>query len=200
MRDQVEITGLLHEVRKGDRNAENELINAVYDDLRKIAHRYMAGERKGHTLQPTAIVHEAFLRIFRGGPVDWHDRAHFFAVAAKQMRRVLIDYGRAHRGGKVELDETMVANPTEPCDIGVIDDLLHRLQKTDAVAATVIELKFFAGLTDKEVAEVLSISHSSVRRHWMFARAWIGNRLEGRAGEQDQDKDAKARRGCTAET
>lgn len=183
LHDPVEITGLLHEVRSGDHGAEDKLINLVYADLRKIARHYMAGERTSHTLQPTAIVHEAYMRIFRGGPVDWRDRAHFFAVAASQMRRVLIDHGRAYRGAnrggqfKVVLDETMVSSPQQPCDIGVIDDLLQRLQKTDPAAARVIELKFFSGLTDKEVAEALSTSHSSVRRHWMFARAWIGKHL-----------------------
>lgn len=184
MLNQTEITGLLHEVRSGGGGAEDKLINAVYADLRKIARHYMAGERKDHTLQPTAIVHEAFMRIFRGAPVDWRDRAHFFAVAASQMRRVLIDHGRAFRGAnrggefKVALDETMVSSPKGPCDAEVIEDLLQRLHKTDPMAARIIELKFFSGLTDKEVAEVLSTSHSSVRRHWMFARAWMGKHLE----------------------
>ncbi|HEY2390227.1 MAG TPA: sigma-70 family RNA polymerase sigma factor [Candidatus Angelobacter sp.] len=183
MHDPIVITGLLHEIRSGDPRAEDKLINVVYEDLRKIARRYMRAERTNHTLQPTAIVHEAFVRIFRGGSVDWQDRVHFFAVAASQMRRVLIDHGRAHRGAnrggglKVPLDETIIANPQEPCDIQVIDDLLQRLHKVDPAAATVIELKFFSGLTDKEVAETLSTSHSSVRRHWIFARAWMGKNL-----------------------
>jgi len=182
--NQIEITGLLHEARSGDGGAEEKLIDAVYADLRKIAGHYMASERKNHTLQPTAIVHEAYMRVFRGGPVEWRDRAHFFAVAASQMRRVLIDHGRAYRGPnrggefKVALDESIVPNPKEPCDVEVIDDLLLRLQKADPAAARVIELKFFSGLTDKEVAAVLSTSLSSVRRHWMFARAWMGKHLE----------------------
>lgn len=183
MYDQSEITNLLREVRDGDRGAEGKLINLVYADLRKIARRFMGGERKNHTLQPTAIVHEAYMRIFRGGPVEWQDRAHFFAVAASQMRRVLVDHGRAFRGPnrrgefKVALDETIVPNPKEPCDIEVIGDLLQRLHRTDPAAARVIELKFFAGLKDKEVAAALATSHSSVRRHWMFARAWMGKHL-----------------------
>ncbi|HLJ86918.1 MAG TPA: ECF-type sigma factor [Candidatus Angelobacter sp.] len=208
MEDQIEVTGLLHQLRAGNRLAEDQLINLVYADLRKIAHRYMAGERRNHTLQPTAIVHEAYARIFHSGSghsasghsssthrgsvddgsgngssVDWRDRAHFFAVAASQMRRVLIDYGRAYRGPnrggnfKVALDEAIVPNPQAPCDIEVIEDLLQRLQKTDPQAAKVVELKFFSGLTDQEVAEALSTSHSSVRRHWMFARAWMEKHL-----------------------
>jgi RNA polymerase sigma-70 factor (ECF subfamily) len=183
MHGPAEVTGLLHEARNGDHGAEDKLINLVYADLRKIARHYMAGERTNHTLQPTAIVHEAYVRIFRGGPVDWRDRAHFFAVAASQMRRVLIDHGRAFRGPnrggkfKVALDETIVSSTQQPCDIEIIDDLLQRLNQTDPDAARVVELKFFSGLTDKEVAEALSTSHSSVRRHWMFARAWMGKHL-----------------------
>jgi RNA polymerase sigma-70 factor, ECF subfamily len=183
MHEQSEITSLLREVRNGDEKAEGKLVNLVYADLRKIARRYMGSERKNHTLQPTAIVHEAYMRIFRGAPVEWRDRTHFFAVAASQMRRVLIDHGRAFRGPnrrgecKVALDETIVSSAKEPCDIEVIGDLLQRLHKTDPAAAQVIELKFFAGFKDKEVAEALATSHSSVRRHWMFARAWMEKHL-----------------------
>jgi RNA polymerase sigma factor (TIGR02999 family) len=183
MLDQREITGLLQQVRNGSQTAESRLMGMVYSDLRKIARHYMVAERRDHTLQPTAIVHEAYVRIFRGGPVDWRDRTHFFAVAASQMRRVLIDHGRAFRGPnrrgecKVELDETIVPNPRQPCDIEVLDDLIQRLEKTDPAAARIVELKFFSGLTDKEVAEALSTSHSSVRRHWMFARAWMEKHL-----------------------
>jgi len=192
---QAEVTNLLRGIRRGDRDAEDKLIRVVYADLRKIARRYMAGERRGHTLQPTALVHEAYLRVFRGATVDWRDRAHFLAVAASQMRRVLIDHGRAFRGPnrggglKVVLDETVVANPKSPCDVEVLEDLLERLRKTDPAAAQVIELKFFAGLTDKEVAELLSTSHSTVRRHWVFARAWMGKHL---AGPGQKAKDASA--------
>ncbi len=178
-----EITGLLQDLRNGDSAAEGRLIEAVYADLRIIARRYMAGERKNHTLQPTALVHEAYMRVFRGAPVDWRDRAHFMAVAAGQIRRVLIDHGRAFRGPhrrgelKVALDETLVAGPSAPCDLEVIEDLLERLRRTEPQAAKVIELKFFSGLTDREVGEVMATSHSTVRRHWTFARAWMGKHL-----------------------
>lgn len=183
MLTQIEITDLLKGIRRGDRDAENQLIEVVYMDLHKMARRYMASERRNHTLQPTALVHEAYMRIFRGAPVDWQDRAHFMAVATVQMRRVLIDHGRAFRGAnrkgelKVALDETLAANPEAACDIEVLEDLLQRLRKADPAAARVIELKFFSGLTDKDVAEVLATSHSSVRRHWNFARAWMGRHL-----------------------
>lgn len=197
MLQQIEITNLLRGVREGDSDAEGQLIKAVYADLRRMARRSMAGERRNHTLQPTALVHEAYLRIFRGAPVDWRDRAHFMAVAASQMRRVLIDHGRAFRGPnrggefKVALDETMVANPKTACDVEVLEDLLERLRKTDPTASRVIELKFFSGLTDKEVAEVLSTSHSSVRRHWVFARAWMGKHLAGRGSASDLAADPR---------
>jgi RNA polymerase sigma-70 factor, ECF subfamily len=183
MQDQEHVTTLLNGIRQGDRQAEGQLMDFVYTDMRKIAHHFMAGERRNHTLQPTAIVHEAYVRIFHGAQVDWKDRAHFMAVAASQMRRVLIDHGRAFRAGsrggdmKIALDDVIVSRPAPPCDVEVIDEMLRRLQKTDPVAARVIELKFFTGLTDNEVAEVLNTSHSSVRRHWSFARAWMEKHL-----------------------
>ncbi len=196
---QIEITGLLQGIRQGDTDAENQLIQAVYADLRKMARRYMAGERRNHTLQPTALVHEAYMRIFHGAPVDWKDRAHFLAVAAAQMKRILIDHGRAFRGPnrggdfKVALDETLVANPEAPCDMKVLEDLLERLRKAEPVAARVIELKFFGGLTDKEVAHELGTSHSSVRRHWVFARAWMGRHLSANGSSlQMQEQDLAA--------
>jgi len=177
------ITELLHDIRGGNRDAEGRLMDLVYSDLKVIARRQMSKERRrDHTLQPTAMVHEAYLRIFHGAPVNWQDRAHFMAVAASQMRRVLIDHGRAvrgpRRGGglKVELPEDM-PNPQSPCDLEVIDDLIERLRKTDPEAATVVELKFFSGLTDKEIAANLGVSHSTIRRHWSFARAWLGKHL-----------------------
>lgn len=180
-----QITRLLHEVRDGNRASADELFEAVYADLRGIARHSMSGERSGHTLQPTALVHEAYLRIFEGAPVDWQNRAHFFAVAASQMRRVLVDHGRefraAKRGGglKVALDDGRHASPIAECDIEAVDELLDRLQRADAEAARVVELKFFSGLKDREVAEVMGVSHSTVRRHWAFARAWIARQLAG---------------------
>ena len=182
-----EVTVILEAIQKGDPKAAEELLPLVYEELRKLAACRLALQSSEQTLQPTALVHEAYMRIFRGAPVDWHDRVHFLAVAASQMRRVLIDHGRAFRGPnrggefKVALDETIVAGPQAPCDVEVLEDLLERLRKAEPVAARVIELKFFSGLTDREVAEVLATSHSSVRRHWVFARAWMGKRLAGEA-------------------
>jgi RNA polymerase sigma factor (TIGR02999 family) len=175
----AQITKMLGDVRSGKRDAANQLMEAVYSDLRGVAHRFFASERPDHTLQPTALVHEAWLRIFSGAEVDWRDRSHFYAVAALQMRRILVDHGRefraAKRGGgfKVALDENRQASPLGACEIGEVDELLDRLQRTDAEAAKVVEMKFFAGMTDEEVAAELGCSHSTVRRHWLFAKAWL---------------------------
>ncbi|HXK02196.1 MAG TPA: sigma-70 family RNA polymerase sigma factor [Verrucomicrobiae bacterium] len=186
------ITRLLKEVRDGDPAAANQLLEAVYSNLRGIARHFMAGERPDHTLQPTALVHEAYLRIFCGGEVDWQSRTHFFAVAAAQMRRVLVDHGREFRaakrgqGLKVALEQDRHAAPLPECDIEAVDELLVRLERTDAAAARVVELKFFSGLNDHEVAEILQVSHSTVRRHWTFARAWLLRRLQPDAQKVDQ--------------
>jgi RNA polymerase sigma-70 factor, ECF subfamily len=178
-----EITRLLTEARDGNRAAADQLFEAVYADLRGIARHSMVGERLDHTLQPTALVHEAYLRIFGGAPVDWKNRAQFFAVAAKQMWRVLVDHGRefcaAKRGQglKVALEDDRHAAPLPEFDVEAIDELLDHLQRADAEAARVVELKFFAGLTDEEAAETMRVSHSTVRRHWSFARAWLARQL-----------------------
>jgi RNA polymerase sigma-70 factor (ECF subfamily) len=178
-----DITGILHQIRSGRKECADQLMHAVYTDLRAVARRRMACERADHTLQPTALVHEAYLRIFEGSEIDWRDRAHFFAVAAIQMRRVLADHGREFRavkrgeGLKVLLDDTFSAVPTAPCEFGVVDQLLERLDRVDPKAAKVVELKFFAGLSDREVAEVTHQSFASIRRHWIFARAWLANEM-----------------------
>jgi RNA polymerase sigma factor (TIGR02999 family) len=171
-------------------------MEAVYGDLQKVARRYMAAERADHTLQPTAIVNEVFLRLFkppadagedwRSNAIDWQGRAHFLGVAAKQMRRVLIEHGRAKRtkkraGLKVTLDDAgpLAAAPDAGAqDIERLDEVLELLATKDPVAAKVVELKFFGGLTDKETAEVLGVSFAKVRRDWEFARGWLRQRLE----------------------
>lgn len=181
----VEITTLLQQARAGDRGAESQLIRSVYPELRKLARRYMAGERCQHTLQPTALVNEAYIRIFGGAAVDWHDRAHFLAVASRQMRRVLADHGREFRaekranGMKVALGDHNDVAVSRPEEIEVTEELIQRLEVTDPCAAQVTVLKFFGGMTDQEVADALGTSHSQVRRHWSFARAWLRQRLAG---------------------
>jgi RNA polymerase sigma-70 factor (ECF subfamily) len=184
----AQITEMLGAVRRGDHAAANRLMEAVYTDLRGMAHRVFASERHDHTLQPTALVHEAWLRIFSGVDVSWNDRVHFYAVAARQMRRILADHGREFRaqkrggGLKVIFDDKLHASPLASCEFDEVNELLDRLQRTDAEAARVIEMKFFSGMTDEEVAAEMGCSHSTVRRHWIFAKAWLVRQMTGSAG------------------
>lgn len=181
----VKVTELLREIRDGREGAEEELVQSVLPVLKSIARNRMGSERKDHTLQATALVNEVFLRVFRKGPVDWRDRAHFFKVVGKQMRCVLVDHGRRigsdkrGNGWKVSLDEKIAAAASDETsyDGEVIHELLERLQRTDAEAAEVIGLKFFAGLTDREVAEVMRVTLATVRKHWVFGRAWLRQEL-----------------------
>jgi RNA polymerase sigma factor (TIGR02999 family) len=182
-----QITRILADIRNGDKAASNELIEAVYSDLRRMAHGIFASERPDHTLQPTALVHEAWLRIFSGAEVDWRGRSHFYAVAACQMRRILVDHAREFRaakrgnGLKVVLDENQ-ASPSKACEIAEVDELLDRLERSDPEAAEVVEMKFFAGMTDEEVAAELGCSRSGVRRHWAFAKAWLVRQMTDSPG------------------
>jgi RNA polymerase sigma factor (TIGR02999 family) len=182
--DTAQITEMLGEVRRGSPEAADRLMEAVYADLRGIAWRFMGSERPDHTLQPTALVHEAYLRIFSGAEVEWHDRNHFYSIAAIQMRRILVDYGRerraAKRGGglKVSLDEGRHGAAFADCDVELVDELIGRLRRQDEPAARVVEMKFFSGMADREIADALGCSHSTVRRHWVFAREWLARHLE----------------------
>lgn len=183
-RDSHTITVLLGRWRSGDQDAANELMALVYDDLHRIAAREMRREQGEHTLQTTALVHEAYLRISRSEGIDWQDRAHFFAVAATQLRRVLVDHARRKRsekrggglvrlslmesdGGAIGVDERLLA----------VDEALGRLEALDARAAKVVELRFFGGLNEAEAAEVLRISVATLRRDWDFARTWLTGQL-----------------------
>ncbi len=179
-----EITGLLRRWRLGDLEAANQLMELVYGDLHRIAAREMRREHGEHTLQTTAVVHEAYLRIFRSEPVEWQDRAHFYAVAAQQLRRVLLDHARrAHsekRGGgfvKFSLRES------DDKAIGVderllaLDEALMRLEDLDPRAAKVVELRFFGGLTEADAAEVLGVSVATLKRDWDFAKTWLAVQL-----------------------
>jgi RNA polymerase sigma factor (TIGR02999 family) len=180
----AEITKMLGDIRAGDPAAADQLMEAVYAKLRGMAHRLFASERPDHTLQPTALVHEAYLRIFSGAEVAWRDRNHFYAIAAVQMRRVLVDFGREHRaakrgcGLKVSFDEGHHAPLLANCDIELVDDLITHLRSQDGAAADVVEMKFFAGMTDREVADRIGWSQSTVRRHWVFAREWLVRQLD----------------------
>ena len=178
------VTQLLADWREGDENALSQLTPLVYEDLRLLAHRYMQGQRPDHTLQTTALVNEAYLRLADQTHPDWQTRAHFFAVAARAMRQILVNHAlsaRAQkRGGgaqKLELNEAALVSPAQSKEIVDLHDALERLALLDPRKAQVVEMKYFGGLTYEEVAEVLKISAITVRRDWEFARAWLYGEL-----------------------
>lgn len=178
-----EITQLLQRVNGGDAQAREEMIALVYRELHRLAARVMHGENAGHTLQATALVSEAYLKLFGGAPVKPNDSQHFFALAAQQMRRILVDHARAKhankRGGvKVSLDEMYQISSEPDAGLVLVDEALKELQELDAEAAHVVELKFFGGYTDQETANIMGINVAKVRRDWEFARAWLHHQLE----------------------
>lgn len=185
MPDSEHITTLLSDWRNGNPSAGEELLGVVYRELRHLAARYLSQERSDHTLQPTALVHELYLRVFTSGePIAWQNRAHFFAVAAQTLRRILIDHARmrqsAKRGGhQVKLSLTEVNGLAEPRTDNLleIDEALQRLAELEPRAAQVVELRFFGGLQVEEVAEVLGVSIVTVKRDWKVARAWLTAQL-----------------------
>ena len=175
-----EVTNLLIQLRNGNRDAESKLVPLVYGELRRLAARYMRGERPGHTLQATALVHEAYLRLAGNRKFDFQNRAHFFGLAASLMRRILVDHARAKqaqkRGGdekQVSLDEAIVLQPGRHQQFLALDQALDRLAKIDARQSRIVELRYFGGLTEQEVAEVLGVSVRTVKRDWEAARAWL---------------------------
>lgn len=179
-----EITRLLSKVRAGDRNAQSHLIEAVYPELRRCAARLMRSERIGHTLQPTALVNEACLRLLGRANPEWKDRVHFFAAAAQSMRRILVDYAKKRRAKKrggarhqIELTDALVISDDRLEEIMAIDELLNRLAGWDARQSRIVELRFFAGLEEPEIAEVLGISARTVSRELNHAKAWLHGEL-----------------------
>jgi RNA polymerase sigma factor (TIGR02999 family) len=179
-----EVTRLLSKWSQGDPSALEKLTPLVYDELRRLAHRYMSGERSNHTLQTTALVNEAYLKFARQTDPNWSSRAHFFAVAAQAMRQILINYALSYnaqkRGGggaKVELDEAALVSAAQSREIVELHEALERLGQLDARKAEVVELKYFGGLKEDEIAEALGISAVTVRREWRFAKAWLHNEL-----------------------
>lgn len=178
-----EVTRLLQNLNEGNREAADALIPLVYAELRKLAAHYLKSERAGHTLQPTALVHEAFLRLVEQESA-WQNRAHFFAMAANLMRRILVDYARGYkaekRGGaaeKISLDDAFVFVREKPAQMIALDEALEELAKIDPRRARVVELKFFGGLTTEEIAEVLQIHANTVLRDWNLARAWLRTQI-----------------------
>jgi len=194
MAEEIPVTDTFLRWRSGDPTALDDLLPRVYDELRALADAYMRRERAGHTLQPTALVHEAFLRLLRLPPGSVQNRIHFFALAAQAMRRILADHARRHRaakrgGGAVRVPLELVEGgaPAAPAgDDVAADDLdaaLEDLAKLDERQARVVELRFFGGLSIEETAEVLAVSTATVKRDWLVARAWLHRELRGGATE-----------------
>jgi RNA polymerase sigma-70 factor (ECF subfamily) len=182
-----EVTRLLGQLRAGRKDAAEELTPLIYRELHKLAAACMRRERPGHTLQATALVHEAYMRLLGQENVEWQNRSHFYGIAAQIMRRVLLDYARKHqaakRGGphqKVRIDEALLVTEQQLDVVLAVDESLKRLEQMDPRQARVVELRFFAGLDVEQTAAVLGISTATVKREWQFAKAWLQREM----GEQ----------------
>jgi len=178
------VSGILDRVAAGDQKAVSKVMPLVYDELRRLAGRYLRRERGGQTLQPTALVHEAYLRLLKDKKQGWQNRTHFLAIAALSMRQVLVERARARgaskRGGaqvRVTLDETLAVHRETSIDLVALDEALIRLALIDPQQARIVELRFFGGLTVEEAAEALGISPATVKRGWSVARAWLKREL-----------------------
>jgi len=180
----LEVTGLLLAWSEGEQTAFEKLVPLVYAELRRVAHRYMGRERPGHSLQTTALVNEAYLRLIDARRVRWQNRAHFFAVSAQLMRRILVDFARSRqylkRGGavqKVSFDEGLVVSNEQGQDLVALDDALKALAAIDGRKSQVVELRFFGGLSVAETAEVLKVSPDTVLRDWRLAKVWLAREM-----------------------
>jgi RNA polymerase sigma factor (TIGR02999 family) len=178
------VTQLLVAWSGGDQGALTRLVPLVYDELRRLARRCLRRERQGHTLEPTALVHEAYARLIDRNRVQWQGRTHFFAVAAQTMRRILVEHARgrhaARRGGgglRITLDETVISGDRRDVDLIALDDALNGLTAVDMMQARIVELRYFAGLTIEETAEVLASSAATVKREWTIAKAWLYRKM-----------------------
>ena len=183
-----QVTELLVRWRGGDREALDALMPVVYSELHRLARSYLQRERPDHTLQSTALVNEAYVRLIGQNLPQWQNRAHFFGVAAQLMRQILVDYARSHRadkrgGGAFKLTLGDAAEQAQPVDVDLValDDALKRLASIDPQQSRIVELKFFAGLTNEDASEILGISTSTVKRDWVTARAWLFRELDRRA-------------------
>ncbi len=184
-----DITALLTRLADGDETVLSRLTPVVYDELRRLAAHYMRRERSDHTLQTTALVHEAYLRLIEQRQANWRNRAHFFGVAAQLMRRILVDHARNRvrekRGGeqqRVSLEDAILVSPDTLEQVLVVDEALDRLEKMDSRQSRIVELKFFAGLSTEETAESLGTSPRTVEREWALARAWLHMQFQEQRG------------------
>ena len=182
------VTELLARWRSGDQNALDALMPLVYSELRQLAQHYLRRERSDHTLQSTALVHEAYMRLAGQNPPQWQNRAHFFGIAAHLMRQILVEHARGHgaakRGGgatRMALDESLAIAKQKDVDVIVLDKALEELSELDAQQGRIVELRFFGGLTIEDTSEVLGISPATVKREWVTARAWLFRAMTGEA-------------------
>jgi RNA polymerase sigma factor (TIGR02999 family) len=187
---QPDVTALLSDLSQGDQKAAEKLIPVVYDELKRLARSYMRRERAGHTLQTTALVHEAYLKLVCQQSTNWQSRSHFFGIAAKLMRRILIDHARGHlrekRGGAkvvVPLNEALVFSPEHSEDLVKLDEALERLSKLDTRQSRIVELRFFGGLSIEETSEFLGVSPKTVKRDWAVAKVWLHGELRHSDGD-----------------
>jgi len=187
-----QVTQILCDIQEGDRSAAEKLFELLYDEFRELAGRYLRRERGDHTLEPTALVHEVYMKLVDQTRVHWQGKTHFFAVGAQAMRRILVDHARHHqrvkRGGgrqRIALDEQVALSPERDEDLLALDEALIKLAKVDARQATIVELRFFGGLTVAEVAEVLGVSKRTVESEWTMVRAWLRRELR-----EDEANDA----------
>jgi RNA polymerase sigma factor (TIGR02999 family) len=184
-----DVTALLVKLRAGNRDVAGQLVPLIYDELRRIAGAQMRRERAGHTLQATAVVHEAYVRLAGEREIQWQNRAHFFAIAARAMRQVLLDYARQRHAGKrggegaqkVEIDVGLLAGENRIEDIVALDQVVTRLSELDRQQGRIVELRFYAGLSVEETAEAMGISESTVKREWRLAKAWLHRELAAAA-------------------
>lgn len=176
-----DITQMLLELTGDNRKAVDEILPLIYPELRKLAGTYLKKERENHTLQPTALVHEAYLKMIDQDRVKWQNRAHFFGIAARAMRRILMDHARKHKAGKrggagenISLEENFIPLKREAsAEFLALDEALDNLAKLDEMKARIVELRYFGGLSVEETAEVLNVSEITVKRHWRMAKAWL---------------------------
>jgi RNA polymerase sigma-70 factor, ECF subfamily len=180
---------MLQQLSSGNQDAVSRLVPLLYDELRQLASRYLRRERPNHTLQPTALVHEAYLRLVDQNAVQWKNRGHFFGVAAQLMRRILVDHARSHqaakRGGNippVSFEDAVIGSNQNIPDILALDETLNRLAAIDQQQARIVELRVFAGLTVEEIASVIAVSPATVKRDWSMGKAWLARELRKKDG------------------
>lgn len=182
-----EITQMLIELTGGNKDVVNQILPHIYDELRRLAGNYLRRERSDHTLQPTALVHEAYMKLIDQKKVKWQNRAHFFGIAAQVMRRILMDHARKHsaekRGGEAEKlpieEEILVVSHGRSAELLALDEALEKLAQFDETKAKIVELRYFGGLSIEETAEVMGVSVPTINRHWRMAKAWLHAEVSG---------------------